>query len=165
MSEVKRVGGGRWAKGHSGNPKGGVRKSNQLAAAIDAAVSWEDLVARVLEILDTSPSETMRLAAASWLADRRYARPQAAQEIKVSHTHELEGLSLEELEDAIASARRDLEAYKREAIDAEVVGEVPALPAPRPLRSPTAKPKRITFEDLERAADWRAKNGVDKDDD
>jgi hypothetical protein len=88
-----------------------------------------------------SHSEQIRVAAATWLAERGFKKP--AQVIEVAQVDaEFDGLTLEELEAEEALARAQLSG---EIIDVEIIEEPKSLPAPRTL----------TLADLEAAEKQR----------
>jgi hypothetical protein len=90
-----------------------------------------------------SHSEQIRVAAATWLAERGFKKP--AQVIEVAQVDaEFDGLSLEELEAEEARTRAELSG---EIIDVEVIEEPKALPAPAP--------RTLTLADLEAAEKQR----------
>jgi hypothetical protein len=133
-----------WRKGGpSPNPRGRPRSTTSLAETIRKYTDQHALVMEMNRLVFNSHSEQIRVAAATWLAERGFKKP--AQVIEVAQVDaEFDGLSLEELELEEALVRAELSG---EIIDVEVIEEPKALPAPAP--------RTLTLADLEAAEKQR----------
>lgn len=84
-----------WKKGESGNLKGRPRSGNSLAEAIRRKLDPDDVVEKLWEIAQTSPSDQTRLRAMEILLSSGYKKP--AQVIEVGPADPFEDMSEEEL--------------------------------------------------------------------
>lgn len=93
---------GRWREGASGNPRGRPRRGDALAEAIRAEVSPQELIAVAREVIaDKKAPASVKLQAATFLAERGYARPAERHEVMVGQAvddePDLATLTLDEL--------------------------------------------------------------------
>jgi hypothetical protein len=98
---------GSWKPGKSGNPAGRPRKGDALAEAIRAEVSPQELIAVAREVIaDAKAPGSVRLQAATFLAERGYARPAERHEVAVGQAvddePDLSGLTMEQLHELLA---------------------------------------------------------------
>lgn len=100
-----------WKKGQSGNPSGRPRSGNSLAEAIRRKLDPDEVVEKLWEIAQTSPSEQTRLRALELLMERGFKKPAAV--IEVGPANPYEDLTHEEL----TALKADLRARLAEMSD------------------------------------------------
>lgn len=115
----------RWKKGDVPNPNGRPKKGNLLADQIDWQVDWQAIVASVVQLATSAGSESIRLQACAWLADRRYPKPTAPIQLEVGGAGSFEQLDTDELFVQLEGLKAALAATQRAALTGEVIDVEP----------------------------------------